>query len=500
MIGRLILGDQLNPKHSWLAKVEASTVCYYLIEAAEELLYAPHHRQKMLGFLASMRRFAGELRLAGHQVRYIDLSHGVGDIPSFLSDEKASGRIQFWEIQEPDEHRLDQALRPLADQIVSTEHFLTERHSVAEHFKGKKTYLMESFYRQMRKTTGILMDAGQPCGGQWNYDKENRQAWPKGHQAPTMTFFAHNLTDLDKELDDVGIPRWGESRAQQFPWPLCREEALDVLRAFIQERLVHFGPYQDALVDHQPILYHSMLSFALNAKMLQPLEVIEAAEEAYRQGLAPLNSTEGFIRQILGWREFVRGIYWAEMPDYASLNFFDHQRTMPSWFYTGKTTMRCASQAIQQSLSNAHAHHIQRLMVTGNLALLLGMHPDAVDQWYLGIYIDAIEWVQKPNTRGMSQYADGGKLGSKPYVSSGAYIHKMSNHCGSCAYSVKEKTGPNACPLNALYWDFHDRHRALLEKNPRIGMVYRTWDRMDNEHKAALLDRARWIHEHIEEL
>lgn len=500
MIGRLILGDQLNPQHSWFNQVEPEKVCYYLIEAVEELTYAPHHRQKLLGFLGAMRAFADHLSAEGHFVTYVDLRSGVADIHTFLRKEKASGRIQQWEAQEPDEYRLDQALQPVIDRFVSSEHFLTDRRTVASHFAGKKTYLMESFYRMMRKKTGILMDADQPSGGQWNYDADNRQAWPKGHQPPPIRFFSHDLSALDRELDEVGIPRWGESRARSFPWPLNRSEALQVLDGFITERLVHFGAYQDALVDHEPFLYHSLLSFALNTKMLHPMEVIQAAETAYRLGMAPLNSVEGFIRQILGWREFVRGIYWAEMPDYGHLNYFEHDKPLPSWFYTGKTSMRCVAQAIQQSLSNAYAHHIQRLMVTGNIALLLGLHPDEVDAWYLGMYIDALEWVEQPNTRGMSQYADGGKLGSKPYVSSGAYLNKMSNHCASCRYKVSEKTGPDACPFNALYWDFHDRHRAKLEKNPRIGMVYRTWDRMAGPQKAALLERAQWIHTHIEDL
>ncbi|NDH91465.1 MAG: cryptochrome/photolyase family protein, partial [Flavobacteriia bacterium] len=340
---------------------------------------------------------------------YRSVKDRIQDLPAFLQSEKNAGHVTAWEAQEPDEYRLDQALRSIVDRMVSSEHFLTERPDVATHFTGKKTYLMESFYRMMRKKTGILMEGDQPVGGQWNYDADNRQAWPKGHQAPPIPFFSHDLRDLDRELDEAGLPRWGDSRAAAFPWPLNREEALQVLDAFVADRLVHFGAYQDALVDHEPFLYHSLLSFALNTKMLQPLEVIQAAEDAYRRGQAPLNSVEGFIRQILGWREFVRGIYWAEMPEYGHLNFFQHEKPLPSWFYTGQTSMRCVAQAIQQSLSNAYAHHIQRLMVTGNLALLLGSHPNEIDQWYLGIYIDALEWVEQPNTRGMSQYADGGK-------------------------------------------------------------------------------------------
>jgi len=297
-----------------------------------------------------------------------------------------------------------------------------------------------------------------------------------------------------------GVKSIGNIDPDHFNWPTSREESLEVLQYFCEELLVHFGAYQDALTTWDPYLFHSRLSFSLNSKMLSPLEVIQTVERYWyaHQEEIGLAQVEGFIRQILGWREYMRGIYWAKMPEFAQLNYFGHERKLPSWFWTGKTKMNCLHQSITQSLDLAYAHHIQRLMVTGNFTLLAGIHPDEVDQWYLGIYIDAIEWVEITNTRGMSQFADGGIVGTKPYVSSANYIKKQGNYCSNCAYQAEKKTGEGACPFNSLYWHFHARNRELLEKNPRIGMVYRTWDKMGN--KQDLLDQAEDYLAHLEEL
>jgi len=345
----------------------------------------------------------------------------------------------------------------------------------------------------MRVRHRVLLDqADQPEGGSWNFDSDNRSAWDPKQAVPTEWRAHHDLRELDARLDRHRIPRWGDALADDFPWPAHRREALELLEHFVAHGLTKFGRFQDALAENHDFLFHSRLSFALNTKMLHPREVIDAVESAWRRDpqTYPLPAVEGFIRQILGWREYVRGIYWAKMPEYANLNYFNHQRPLPQWMYTGKTQMRCLQVAIGQSLRTAYAHHIQRLMVVGNFALLAGFDPRELDAWYLGIYIDAIEWVEMPNTRGMSQFADGGIVGTKPYVSSGAYIHKQGNHCGSCAYSVTEKVGPNACPFNALYWHFYARNRDLLERNPRVGMVYRTWDKMNPDHREALLEYA----------
>jgi deoxyribodipyrimidine photolyase-related protein len=310
------------------------------------------------------------------------------------------------------------------------------------------------------------------------------------------------VEDLVEMLARQGVQTMGEINPAAFEWPVTREEGLAWLAHFVQYRLQDFGKYQDAMAMGEPWLFHSRLSFLLNVKLLHPLEVIRAAEAAWRAEPAKygLAGVEGFIRQILGWREFVRGVYWARMPEFALENHLGHDRALPSWYWTGKTRMRCLSSAIGQSLRHGYAHHIQRLMVTGNFALLAGVHPDAVDEWYLGIYVDAIEWVEMPNTRGMSQYADGGWVGSKPYVSGGNYLSKMSNYCSSCHYDCKDRTGPRACPFNSLYWEFHHRHRAILEGHPRIGMAYRTWDKMPEATRKAILEKAAQLLAEIETL
>jgi deoxyribodipyrimidine photolyase-related protein len=409
-----------------------------------------------------------------------------------LRDSLSEQGAVYIEYQEPDEYRVDQMLRGIGH-CVPNEHFLSERQGVASHFKGKKTYLMESFYRSMRLRYDVLMDAsGQPEGGAWNFDSDNRASWNPKQSIPTVWRAHHNLFEIDSRLDRHEIPRWGESMADDFPWPGDRTEALDLLAHFVAHGLPLFGRYQDALAEEHDFLFHSRLSFALNTKMLHPLEVIQTIESSWRSDpeTYPLAAVEGFIRQILGWREYVRGIYWAQMPHYAELNYFDHKQPLPKWMYTGSAKMRCMQVAVGQSLRTSYAHHIQRLMVIGNFALLAGFDPSELDAWYLGIYIDAVEWVEMPNTRGMSQYADGGIVGTKPYVSSGAYINKQGNHCRNCSYSVSDKTGPNACPFNALYWHFYVRNRSQLERNPRVGMVYRTWDKMKPEQRESLLEKA----------
>ena len=496
MILRLILGDQLNPLHSWFREVREDVV-YAMFESGEELRYAPHHRQKMLAFLHGIQQFAQHLRHAGHRVEYwtLDDPRQKGSLRANLEalrHELANGNDFVIEYQEPDEFRVDEALRGVGT-CTSSEHFLSERNGIATHFTGKKTYIMESFYRAMRVRHGVLLDAsGQPEGGTWNFDSDNRASWNPKQLVPAEWRAHHDLREIDARLDRHEIPRWGDSLADDVPWPCDRAESLALLNHFVQHGLPLFGRYQDALAEGQDFLFHSRISFALNTKMLHPREVIHAAESAWRSDpeTYPLPAVEGFIRQILGWREYVRGIYWAQMPEYTTLNYFNHHRPLPDWMYTGSTQMRCLQVAVGQSLRTAYAHHIQRLMVVGNFALLAGFDPKELDAWYLGIYIDALEWVELPNTRGMSQFADGGIVGTKPYVSSGAYIHKQGNHCANCAYSVAEKVGPRACPFNALYWHFYARNRPLLERNPRVGMVYRTWDKMKPDHREALLEQA----------
>lgn len=496
---RLILGDQLNIHHSWYEQVQEGVV-YLLLEMRQETDYVVHHHQKVLAFFGAMRRFAGALRQQGHTVHYLTLddeqnTQSLTDNLDWLVQHYKATSIGY---QLPDEYRLDEQLKAWAKsqtfavEVADTEHFLTERGELAEFFKGKKTYLMESFYRRMRKKHHVLMEGDEPVSGRWNYDAENRKKLPKSPTIPPPKAFRHDLEEIDELLTKMGVKTLGEARPDRFPWPLDRGEAFQVLEYFVEALLPQFGTYQDAMHPTDPYLFHSRLSFALNAKLIHPMEVIRRVEEAWQEDpeRVSLAQAEGFIRQILGWREYMRGIYWAHMPDYAHKNQLNHQRKLPAWYWTGDTKMRCLSHAIGQSLQHAYAHHIQRLMVTGNFALLAGVDPREVDDWYLGIYIDAIEWVEITNTRGMSQFADGGIVGTKPYVSSANYLHKMGHYCGDCAYDHKKKHGEGACPFNSLYWNFYDRHRERLENNPRIGMIYRTWDKMDGDERAKILEQA----------
>ena len=504
---RLILGDQLNSQHSWFTSTDPD-VSYLMMEMRQETDYVNHHIQKVVGFFLAMRHFAKELQQQRHRVIYLRLDDPdnqqslASQLPLLIENEG----ITRFEYQLPDEFRLDQLLQStcvslgIPCQAVDTEHFLTSREFLNDFFKGKKTFLMETFYREMRKKYQVLMDGKEPITGQWNYDQDNRQSLKDKSLLKKAYTHSKQVHELCAMLEKSGVKTIGNIDAEQFPWPTSRQESLEVLAYFCEELLEHFGAYQDALTTWDPFLFHSRLSFSLNSKMLSPLEVVQAVEAHWmaNQHKVGIAQVEGFIRQIIGWREYMRGIYWAKMPEFAQLNFFGHERKLPDWFWTGKTKMNCLSQSIGQSLKLSYAHHIQRLMVTGNFALLAGIHPDEVDRWYLGIYIDAIEWVEITNTRGMSQFADGGIVGTKPYVSSANYIKKQGNYCSSCAYQADKKTGEGSCPFNSLYWHFHARHRELLEKNPRIGMVYRTWDKMGNQQE--LIDQAEYYLERLEGL
>ena len=497
---RLILGDQLNPLHPWFDE-QRDNVLYTLMEIRPENEYVTHHIQKITGIFAAMRRFAGHLESEGHHVHYFRITdpenlHQFGGNLEMLAKKHHAERI---EIQEPDEYRLDEVLKRALEQTglewsaTNSAHFYTDRSELADMFRNKKSFLMETFYRNMRKKHNVLMEPdGTPVTGRWNYDAENRNKLPKGHIPPPPLVFSHNTEAEYNDICKAQLPHFGEIKPKAFPWPLNRKEALEVLRHFLEYLLPHFGTFQDALSDEHPFVYHSRLSFAMNLKMIGPAEVVQATEEHWKAhpDSISLSQAEGFIRQILGWREYMRGIYWAKMPEFSQLNFFGHSRPLPDFYWTGDTPMRCVSKAIRQSLDYGYAHHIQRLMVTGNFALLAGIHPDEVDKWYLGIYVDAFDWVEITNTRGMSQFADGGIVGTKPYVSSGSYIHKMGDHCRNCRYNPKESIGPKACPFNSLYWHFLERHREKLENNPRMGMMYRVWDKMDGEKRMALLNQA----------
>lgn len=505
---RLILGDQLNRQHSWFDTIDEQ-VAYCFFETHSEATYVKHHIQKVCAFFSAMRKFAKELELVGHKVIYHQLDE-VAELKSIPDKVKfclQQCTAEHFEYQLPDEHRLDEALKSLCQEIeqsskvVDSEHFLSTRTEVAETFKGKKTYLMETFYRNMRRKHHILMEEnGEPLTGKWNYDHDNRGKLPTKLVLPKVKRFAHNVSEIIALLQVKGIETIGRIPNNEIYFPLDRKEALAALKDFCSHRLIHFGDYQDALTIRDNLLFHSLLSFAMNVKMLSPLEVCQAviAEWEKRPDEISINQPEGFIRQVIGWREYMRGVYWAKMPDYAKTNFFDHQAKLPTWYWTGNTKMKCLNQSINESLDNAYAHHIQRLMVTGNFALLIGTHPDEVDAWYLGVYIDALEWVEITNTRGMSQWADGGLVATKPYISSANYIHKQGDYCKNCFYDRKLKVGDRACPYNSLYWDFLHRHEDKLRNNFRMRMIYRVWDRFNDDTKVEIIQKADWVKKNIE--
>ena len=506
---RLILGDQLNSNHSWFKTID-DTITYVMMEVRTETDYAQHHIQKVVGFFSAMRSFAAELQSKKHKVIYIHLND-KNNLQSFEKNLDAllnQGNYTQFEYQLPDEYRLDVLLKNYCNQLLipysvyDTEHFFSKREELGNFFEGKKMFLMESFYRAMRKKHNVLMEGDKPATGQWNYDGENRKKLPKNHKPTPPLVFNNDVSKIVAEIKDTDISTIGSIDAANFVWPTNREQSLALLDFFVAQCLPLFGSYQDAMTPNEWSLYHSRISFSMNVKMISPKEVIDRAIQEWenRKDEIEYNQLEGFVRQIIGWREYMRGIYWLKMPEYASLNFFNNTEKLPDWFWTGKTKMNCLKDAITQSLEYAYAHHIQRLMITGNFALLAGVHPDEVDAWYLGIYIDAIEWVEITNTRGMSQFADGGIVGTKPYVSSASYIDKMSHYCGSCFYKKALKTGEKACPFNSLYWNFYDKHEDKLSKNPRIGMMYNVWRKMKPEDKSALLEQADYYLKNINEL
>ncbi len=509
---RLLLGDQLNEKHSWFREIDPGTV-YCLFETWSESTYCKHHLQKITGFFLAMRAFAQRLRALGHQVIYRDLDEtrtlGLESITDNVDHLLREHGISAFGYQLPDEWRLDRELNEYVRnfegqiEVADTEHFMSERQDVEVLFRGKKTYLMETFYRGMRRQHEVLMDpSGEPLTGQWNYDQENRGSLPKDISFPEASTFPRDATAIVEMVGRHDIPTMGRMKDNTFTYPVTREECLEALEDFCSNRLPLFGTYQDAMTVAHPLLYHANLSFAMNLKMISPREVIDAAIAAWEADRETIsfNQLEGFVRQIIGWREYMRGVYWAQMPGYETKNDLGHTLPLPKWYWTGDTKMNCLSHAVNQSLDLAYAHHIQRLMITGNFALVLGAHPDEVDAWYLGVYIDAIQWVEITNTRGMSQRADGGLVATKPYCSSANYINKMSDYCKSCHYNHKKKVGDDACPFNSLYWDFLDRHREKLGNNYRMAFMYRTWDKKAAGEKVEILERAAWVKEHRDEL
>ncbi|MEM1075397.1 MAG: cryptochrome/photolyase family protein [Pseudomonadota bacterium] len=487
----LVLGDQLSDRLSALREADRASDVVVMAEVADEAGYVKHHPKKIALIFAAMRKFAQHLSETGWNVLYthFDDTENAGSIAGEILrrvDQTGACRVLA---TEPGEWRLINALRdvPLAVDILPDHRFLASHGEFESWAAGRKQLRMEYFYRDMRRKTGLLMEGDAPVGGKWNYDHENRKPAPHDIHFEGPLRFVPDDT-VEKVLDLVEA-RFGSNfgTVRPFWFATTRMQALEQLNHFVTRGLTKFGDYQDAMLSEHKFLYHSLISTSLNIGLLEPREVCQAAEAAYRDGRAPINAVEGFIRQIIGWREYVRGVYFLEGPGYTMRNHLGHDRDLPAVYWGGETQMYCMSKSIVQTRDDAYAHHIQRLMVTGNFALLAGIDPFQVHEWYLGVYADAFEWVEAPNTVGMSQFADGGIVASKPYVSSGAYINRMSNYCKSCDYSVSKKTGEGACPFNLLYWHFLHRHRARFQSNPRMAQMYRTWDRMDNERRQTVI-------------
>ena len=493
MVGRLVLvlGDQLTETLSALAQADKARDTVVMAEVADEAAYVRHHPKKIALIFAAMRKFAHALEQDGWKVVYtqLDDTDNAGSIVGELLRRAAQTGASEVLATEPGEWRLIDKLKyaPLKVHLLPDDRFLATHAEFEAWAEGRKALRMEYFYREMRRKTGLLMEGDQPAGGKWNFDHDNRKAAPEDVTVDGPLRFDPDATT--REVLELVEARFGDNfgALEPFWFATTRAEALQALDHFIAHALPRFGDYQDAMLNENEFLYHAILSPYLNIGLLNVTEICEAAADAYASGHAPINAAEGFIRQIIGWREYVRGIYFIEGPDYTARNILGHDRDLPWFYWGGETRMNCVAKAVGQTRTQAYAHHIQRLMVTGNFALLAGIDPAQVHEWYLAVYADAFEWVEAPNTIGMSQFADGGVIASKPYVSSGAYINRMSDHCKSCHYSVSAKTGDTACPFNLLYWHFLDRHRDRFSNNPRMGNMYRTWDRMDADKRKTVL-------------
>lgn len=497
----VILGDQLSLDMSSLRGADPSTDRIVMGELADEASYVRHHKKKIAFLFSAMRHFAEELREAGWDVDYqtLDQEGAAASFTDLVARSVDAHDPSEIIVTEPGEWRVREEIdtweaafeRPV--DMLEDDRFLCSHAAFDTWAKGRKSLRMEYFYRQMREETGLLMDDGAPAGGEWNYDADNRKPPKSGLKMPEVLRIEPNeVTREVLELVEASFPdHFGD--LQPFWFAVTRKEAEKARDHFFDEALACFGDYQDAMLADEKFLYHSLLSFYLNAGLLDAMDLCQRAEQAYLDGRAPLNAVEGFIRQILGWREYVRGIYWREGPDYVRRNALGASRDLPDFYWTGETDMACVRAVVEQTRAEAYAHHIQRLMVTGNFALIAGIDPHAVHEWYLEVYADAYEWVEAPNVIGMSQFADGGLLASKPYAASGAYINRMSDYCSGCAYKVRKKTESDACPLNALYWDFLARNEEKLSGNHRLGPIFRNWARMDADKKRAYRTRAGHI-------
>ena len=503
----IVLGDQLDLEASAFDGFDAATDAVWMAEVAEESTHVWSSKPRTALFLAAMRHFALALQAAHRPLHYtrLEAPANCGSLAAQLQADILRLKPACLVMTAPGDWRVLQALKAVAAanhlplEIREDRHFFSSIREFAAHAQGRKSLRMEYFYREQRKRHAVLMQGDgqgdQPVGDQWNFDADNREAFGAAGPGAVPPRTAFEPDAVTREVIALVNSRFAHhpGRLDSFAWPVTRAQALQSLQAFIRERLPLFGRYQDAIWPGDPWLYHAHLSAALNLKLLNPREVVAAAEAAYRDGHAPLASVEGFIRQILGWREYVRGIYWTQMPAYLERNALGAEAELPAWYWTGATDMACLRDAITQTLTHGYANHIQRLMVTGLYALMLGVSPKQVHAWYLAVYVDAVEWVELPNTLGMSQYADGGVMGSKPYIATGKYIQRMSPHCKGCRYDPAQRSGDDACPFTTLYWDFLMRHEAALAKNPRMALQVKNVARLTDVQKQAVHERAAAI-------
>lgn len=500
----LVLGDQLDDRSAALDGFDADHDAIWMAEVDEESTHVVSTQPRTAIFLSAMRHFREHQRSLGRTVHYVELDDA--DNTHTLTGElrRAVKRLRPEQliIVEPGEWRLWTALEQTAEEldlpldIRVDRHFLATLETFRRHALGRKQLRMEFFYREMRRSHRVLLDDdGEPAGGQWNFDHDNRGSFTKSGPGKLPAPRAFKPDELTREVIAAVRRRFPKHPGDldAFDWPVTPEQAREALADFIEHRLQDFGRYQDAMWEGEPWLYHSRLSVAMNLKLLDPRDVIAAAEKAWRDGRVELAAAEGFIRQILGWREYVRGVYWLKMPEYAELNALGADQPLPSFYWTGDTEMACLRDAIGQTLRLGYAHHIQRLMVTGLYSLLLGVRPPQICGWYLGVYVDAVEWVELPNTHGMSQYADGGVMASKPYAATGKYIQRMSNHCAGCRFDPAKRTGDDACPFTTLYWDFLIRHEKLLGANQRMALQVKNVARLKPAEIAAIRERADLI-------
>ena len=491
---RLILGDQLSREISSLEGCDSSKDIILMCEIWNEATYVKHHKKKIAFLFSAMRHFAEELKASGYRVEYTKLNDkdNTGFFKTEVERTLKKYKFDHIVVTHPGEYRVLQDIESweagfgIPVKIKLDNRFLCTTEEFSTWAKDKKQLRLEYFYREIRKKNSILMNGSDPVGGQWNYDSENRQPPKSGLEIPEP--YSNDTDGITREVMDLVAERFSDhfGDLEPFYFAVTRDQALQALYLFIEHRLENFGTFQDAMIEGEPWMYHSHIGFYLNCGLLLPMECVRAAEEAYNQDKVPLNSVEGFIRQIIGWREYVRGVYWLKMPDYANENFFGAKRNLPEFYWTAETKMNCLHQCISETKKNAYAHHIQRLMILGNFALISGFDPVQVNEWFLIVYADAYEWVELPNVSGMILFADGGFLASKPYAAGANYINKMSNYCKNCNYQVTKKNGPNACPFNYLYWDFLVRNRDQLQSNHRVSMMYKTYDRMDEDKKNAI--------------